>query len=482
MRLDKVVKTNLTQLDFDALAPDFIIEASSLAALQGHPNIVKLLGCSVHPVPVPKTFRNANSAIVLEKGEMSMPRWMNLHNTIDDSQTKKAMYHILRGVFHMHQNGIWHRDLKPDNVLVMRDERFVITDFGLARGGPFQFVDLTHNVVSLWWRSPELMLQAENYIKHTRYDAGCDVWALGIMFWELLSKKSLTGLTGRYYLRGQNDYDQYRRLVKLFDSQFTDSFLLRTIGEDRATFMSRLYQHDTAATAAKLPDEFTRKKAKSLLGYDLTDNEWDLLNGMLQVDPLLRLKTEQAITHPYFFDVAEAIENKWPVYSQPDLKLPLNCSEWNGEINSRMWGMLIDWLRDVTIDKQLQLSSLLLGIHVLRCYLSDPNVHDRNMLQAQGLCALWLADSYNNDRGPIPDATELSEITANSYSEETLVDLQKSMFLAVGARLHLPSSWSKLIEMIEKNWENSQIKEAQEKQLHLQMAHILIMLEAICNE
>ena len=61
------------------------------------------------------------------------------------------------GMYFMSQRGIWHRDLKPNNIVVMKDGSIRIIDFGLARMGPHEEIKGTGEAYTLWWRPPELI-------------------------------------------------------------------------------------------------------------------------------------------------------------------------------------------------------------------------------------------------------------------------------------------------------------------------------------
>jgi len=65
---------------------------------------------------------------------------------------------ILRGTAYCHANGVMHRDLKPQNILVDKDGNLKLIDFGLARAFNIPLKDYTHEVVTLWYRSPEVLL------------------------------------------------------------------------------------------------------------------------------------------------------------------------------------------------------------------------------------------------------------------------------------------------------------------------------------
>ena len=84
----------------------------------------------------------------------------------------------------MHQQGYFHRDLKPENLLLNKDV-MKIADFGLARyfGSPNRLY--THQVVTRWYRCPELLYGAR------AYGVGVDMWSIGCIIAELLLRVSI---------------------------------------------------------------------------------------------------------------------------------------------------------------------------------------------------------------------------------------------------------------------------------------------------
>ncbi|VDN56818.1 unnamed protein product [Dracunculus medinensis] len=100
-----------------------------------------------------------------------------------DSQCRKIAKQILEGLHFLHIHLIIHRDLKPQNILINRDQNVKITDFGLARHFSAQS-SFTPVVVTLWYRSPELLLQCP-------YNTAVDVWAAGCIIAELYSRDPL---------------------------------------------------------------------------------------------------------------------------------------------------------------------------------------------------------------------------------------------------------------------------------------------------
>jgi serine/threonine protein kinase len=127
-------------------------EVKSLRKLN-HENVVKLK-------EVVRT--NNDLFFVFEYVEKNLYQVMKEHdNKMDIEDIKKVMFEILEGLAYIHKNGFFHRDMKPENVL-MNGMMVKIADFGLAREirskPPY-----TDYVSTRWYRAPELLLRSTNY-------------------------------------------------------------------------------------------------------------------------------------------------------------------------------------------------------------------------------------------------------------------------------------------------------------------------------
>ena len=83
---------------------------------------------------------------------------------------------MLKGVAYIHKFKILHRDLKPQNLLISKDGILKIADFGLARGYGIPVKNYTHEVVTLWYRPPDVLLGSKNYLTTV------DIW-VGFFIW-----------------------------------------------------------------------------------------------------------------------------------------------------------------------------------------------------------------------------------------------------------------------------------------------------------
>mmetsp|Transcript_14452 Transcript_14452/g.14414 ORF Transcript_14452/g.14414 Transcript_14452/m.14414 type:complete len:146 (+) Transcript_14452:242-679(+) len=93
------------------------------------------------------------------------------------------MKELLESIEYCHANGIFHRDLKPNNILIDHNDELKVADFGLARAFSLPMKDYTHEVVTLWYRAPEILLGDNNY------SVPIDIWACGVIFYELAHEK-----------------------------------------------------------------------------------------------------------------------------------------------------------------------------------------------------------------------------------------------------------------------------------------------------
>eukprot|EP00959_Pyramimonas_sp_CCMP1952_P433559 9079085-Pyramimonas_sp.AAC.1 len=117
------------------------------------------------------------------------------------AEVKTLMMQLLEGVAYLHDNWVLHRDLKTSNILYNNKGDLKICDFGLARqyGSPLR--PYTHMVVTLWYRAPELLLGTK------LYSTAVDIWSLGCIMAELLSKEPL--------LNGRTEIEQLDKMFKL---------------------------------------------------------------------------------------------------------------------------------------------------------------------------------------------------------------------------------------------------------------------------
>ncbi|PHT96020.1 Cyclin-dependent kinase G-2 [Capsicum annuum] len=132
-----------------------------------------------------------------------------MKHPFSQTEIKFLMIQLLEGVRYFHDNWIMHRDLKPSNLLVNDKGELKIGDFGLTHPiqSPLKNVPYTHNVVTLWYRSPELLLGGRRQCHSTTVD----MWSLGCIMVELLNNKPIS-------MENQK-LNTYKRFFKFLEPQ-----------------------------------------------------------------------------------------------------------------------------------------------------------------------------------------------------------------------------------------------------------------------
>lgn len=125
-------------------------------------------------------------SLVFEYMEHDLHGLIDSRISLDVSHIKCIMKQLLEGVNYLHSNGVMHRDIKGANVLLNNKGEVKLADFGLARKcDPHDKINYTNRVVTLWYRSPELLLGS------VRYTPAIDMWSIGCCFAELLTSRPL---------------------------------------------------------------------------------------------------------------------------------------------------------------------------------------------------------------------------------------------------------------------------------------------------
>lgn len=109
---------------------------------------------------------------------------------------------MLLALEYCHANRVIHRDLKPQNILVQRESLNIkLADFGLARVYTYPLREYTHEIITLWYRAPEILLGMEKYYPTV------DSWSVGCIFYELAHKKCL--------FCGDSEIDQIFKIFRI---------------------------------------------------------------------------------------------------------------------------------------------------------------------------------------------------------------------------------------------------------------------------
>ena len=202
------------------------------------------------------------------------------HSIFTLGESKEIIRQVLSAVEHLHRHWIVHRDLKSSNLLLSNRGRVQVADFGLARRlGPLA-EHLTPVVVTLWYRSPELLLGAK------KYDSAVDMWSVGCILAELL--------LGRPLMPGKSEPDQLDKIFRLFG--LPDEIIWPGCSTQLPGYSSiplSKYSHVPPAIY-NLNAVFTK------YGVSLSDAGYDLLLRCFTFDPKRRITASEALNHEFF--------------------------------------------------------------------------------------------------------------------------------------------------------------------------------------
>ncbi|KAA8517579.1 hypothetical protein F0562_017791 [Nyssa sinensis] len=179
-------KTRL-EMDEEGVPPTALREVSLLQMLSHSLYIVRLL-CVEH------VDKNGKPLLylVFEYLDTDLKKFIDSHRKgsnprpLPPSLVQNFLYQLCKGVAHCHSHGVLHRDLKPQNLLVDKEKGILkIADLGLGRAFTVPLKSYTHEIVTLWYRAPEVLLGS------THYSTAVDMWSVGCIFAEMVRRQAL---------------------------------------------------------------------------------------------------------------------------------------------------------------------------------------------------------------------------------------------------------------------------------------------------
>ncbi|KAI5167704.1 cyclin-dependent kinase 7 [Nematocida sp. ERTm5] len=182
---------------------------------------------------------------------------------------KAWMLMICKGLEECHSRFIIHRDIKPNNILVNKNGELKLADFGISIDIGFPLRMMTPNVVTRWYKAPEILLGCNNYT------FAVDIWALGCLFAELLQRSP--------YLPGKSDAHQLELMYTSIGTPTAEEW--EEIGHKKE--------------GLELPAHIPRCNFSLCFGAAGAD-AIDLLNRMLVYVPSKRITISEILNHPYF--------------------------------------------------------------------------------------------------------------------------------------------------------------------------------------
>jgi cyclin-dependent kinase len=226
-----------------------------------HINIINLLDVLLEP--------NNKLYLVFEYMERDLKMHMERVN-LSAPMVKSFMMQLLKGLEFCHANRVMHRDLKPHNILIDANGNLKIADFGLARVFSLPERKYTHEITTLWYRAPEVMLGAPHYT------AAVDIWAAGAIFVEMINK-------GTPLFPGDSEVDQLLRIFRILGTPTEETW-------QGVMSLSGMKPH--------FPPYPCRSLCESI--KNMTEEELSLAHSMLTYQPNKRPSAKKLLEHSYF--------------------------------------------------------------------------------------------------------------------------------------------------------------------------------------
>ncbi|RDH36500.1 negative regulator of the PHO system [Aspergillus welwitschiae] len=250
-------------LDTEEGTPSTAIREISLMKELHHENILRL-----HDV----IHAENKLMLVFEYMDKDLKRYMDTNGgQLEPSVIKSFSFQLLRGVAFCHENRILHRDLKPQNLLVNNKGQLKLADFGLARAFGIPVNTFSNEVVTLWYRAPDVLLGSRSY------STSIDIWSIGCIIAEMSMGRSL--------FPGSNNEDQLQKIFKVMGTPCETSWPgVSRFPEYRADFPLYVEQ-DLWALMPRMEEDGMA-----------------LVREMLRLKPERRVSAADALRHSWFTD------------------------------------------------------------------------------------------------------------------------------------------------------------------------------------
>lgn len=286
------------RLDFEEGAPCTAIREISLLRELKQANIVTL-----HDI----IHTNKTITLVFEYLDWDLKQYMEQSvsaskvRSIDLNDVRIFLFQVLRGLAYCHDRRILHRDLKPQNLLINSKGELKLADFGLARAKSLPTKTYSNEVVTLWYRPPDVLLGS------IEYTMSIDMWGVGCIYFEMIA--------GRPLFPGQEPNDQLERIFKILGTPNNRNWptIMNDITPESKSFLEM------------------KPKLKNYSGEDWTVKAprldiygRDLLSSLLRYHNSARISARCAMKHHVFEALGKSVHqlnDHESIFSLPSVRL-----------------------------------------------------------------------------------------------------------------------------------------------------------------
>merc|ERR1719456_465392 len=254
--------------------PSTAIREISLLKELSHVNVVKLL--DVH---CSNKENSKKLYLVFEFLDLDLKRYVKQQGNLPNTTVQSFSYQLLMGTEFCHSHRILHRDLKPQNLLIDPVRLCLkIADFGLARAFSLPIPKYTHEVVTVWYRAPEILLGS------TLYSVPVDIWSAGCIIAEMAT---LTPL-----FPGDSEIDTIFRIFRKLGTPTTEVW-------------------ESLSDLPCMKSSFPQWKPRGLRNINrlpevLGNLGIEVVDALLRYDPRLRVSAKRALQMEYFAGMSPA--------------------------------------------------------------------------------------------------------------------------------------------------------------------------------
>eukprot|EP00731_Ephydatia_muelleri_P002262 Em0001g2262a len=285
----KLVALKEIRLEHEEGAPCTAIREVSLLKDLKHCNIV-LLHDIIHT--------NASLTLVFEYVERDLKQYLDdCCGIMSMTNVKLFMFQLFRGLAYCHARKILHRDLKPQNLLISDAGDLKLADFGLARAKSVPTKTYSNEVVTLWYRPPDVLLGSTDYADNI------DMWGVGCIFFEMAC--------GRPMFPGSNVEEELTLIWKIMGTPTEETW--PGVTKIEAFVEGRFPMYKAESLAVQVPR--------------LDKDALSLLEMLLQYQSHNRVAAASAMKHAYFQSLGAAIQDlpgTTSIFTLPECKLAPN--------------------------------------------------------------------------------------------------------------------------------------------------------------
>jgi len=429
-------------------------------------------------------FQAEATNLVLLAHELSLPPIL-LNTKCPSKKIKIIAYQVLQGLNYLHHQGIIHRNLKADNVLVNENGTVKVSDFALSK-----FITLPHTPYTpedpkdrersgrearrLWYRAPELLLRKKKYSFET------DIWAFGCILAEIALNEALFngeteieqlfkmfGLTGSPNTSNWGtvcDEEQYKMIFPKWESVYFP-YICCPKNSQEFKQVYKVFAPNREKALKKL------ESLGAVLGYEGLDLLWNCLS----LNPQLRSNANTLLNHAFFDDIRNEMQLRYTDLNHCGNKLcnmsgfytPVNLPECHlvsifntikgceeslrpgatylddqSALTEHMRCILIDWLIDVSVHFDFLDETLHLAVNYIDRTLTKVKL-DKTKLQLVGVTCLKIADvlhERSKEYYKQDNAKEYAYITADEYNPQQLIDMEKEILNLLKFNLVAPNA------------------------------------------